>query len=159
MQISKCSSDLLKTALAPAQQAAPEPGTRDNKQVAEAIANAATAMGLIAKVYPNGKFGNETSYAVYCDGRKGEIEIKYFVNAHGNVEGKVYPTTGGDKMFAGGLQLMRSIMADAVRDSGIGALPMKRSVDPLVAMDPNIYRQQAAQHQAGQTQAPSAEAK
>lgn len=148
MKISKCSSDLLKTAIAPVSDPGKEEGVRNNKQIADAIASAATAMGLVASVHALAKYGQETSYIVYCDGRKNEIQIKYVVNAYGDMDAMVYPKTGGGRMFEGSLKLMREIVANAVRDSGIAALPIGRKVDMPLAMDPNIYRQQAVQRQA-----------
>lgn len=170
MKITKCNSDLLKTALAPAGgPAAPAPaqplGKRDNGQIANSLAKAAERMGMYTFVDEGETYGDETTYYVYCTGKRDEIEIKFVVNAHGNMDGKVNLKKGGDKMFQGGLTLMREIVAAAVRESGIAAVPVGRKVDPLLIMDPDIYRKQAAQHQAGQQpqvpgqqQAPSAEA-
>lgn len=141
MKITKCSSDIVKTAQA--EPVAASSNARDNAGIAQAIERAAQDMGLNTNIVSMGKLGEEQGFVVYCNGRRGEMEIKYIINPYGTLDGKVVK---GMEHGDGPMKIMREILANACAESGIAAMPLSRKQDSLLSENPNHYADLAAQY-------------
>lgn len=160
MKLSKTQSDFLKQVSAQATPPAPAPaapeepkteGLRDSKQIAEAIANSARGLGLKADVQEGFSAGDAKSYTVTCLGERANIEIIFDVPTYGDMVGRV---KSGLERGEGVRKVMRQIVANAVKEGGIAALPGQATFDPLLAMNPNHYKEALAQQQQQQVQQP-----
>jgi hypothetical protein len=159
MKITRCSSEMLAKYAAneaqPLPQAPEQPQDaqqnqnqpRDAKSIAQAIGQAAKAMQLHVSV---GTESGDGSYMVMCSGGQGQdgaaIVFKFVVGPFGPLSASV------DRGMEQGMEvvgLMRHIIAEACKNSGIGALPLDRELDPVMAGDPNIYKAQAAARAGG----------
>jgi hypothetical protein len=158
MKIVKVSeNEFLKTAFAPADTngsaADAGPVDRDGKYIADALSSSAKGLGLSVTVIPSGIDGK--SYAVFCDGRPGAdgksaIKIKFDVHGFGDMEGSI--ESGMQTHGMGVVKVMRQIVANAVQESGIAAIPTNREIDPILVVNPNYYVNAAKERQ-GQKQA------
>jgi len=155
MKIAKSSSDFLNSVTAQAAPAA-EPqqqgtaeGVRDSAEIATAISNAAKGLGLEVDTQEMPIPGNAKSFSVHCTGARAGLEIVFNIYPFGDMEGNI---KRGLEKGDGARKIMRQIVANAVRDGGIVALPGHAKFDPLLASNPNHYREALSQQQAQQNQ-------
>lgn len=151
MKISSINNEFAKTAFSSPSGELPLEGDvvdgRNNRSIADALANAGKGMGLSTMITNSGG-----AYVVTCNGRAGEdgnpiVQFIYKVYPVGDMQG--YIMRGMEK-GDGALRVFRQIVANAVKESNIAAIPGPAEYDPPLCMNPNHYADLAARYTAGE---------
>ena len=129
------------TPAAGAEPAQPQ-GKRDGKSIADALVKSAEGLGLLAFSLPIGD-----AILVSCRSRtktaqeEAEIQFSFTVPSFGDMEGSI---DRGLEKGDGVRKVFRQIVANAVKEAGIVAIPTQTDIDTVLAVNPNHYRELAA---------------
>ena len=117
-------------------------GKRDGKSIAEALVNAATGLGFESGYF---SMGDVFHVSVYSRSKAGqddaEIKFSFEIHPFGDMEGSI---DRGLEKGDGVRKVFRQIVANAVKEAGIVAIPTETDIDTILAVNPNHYKELAA---------------